>query len=124
MDALLLLTFSKIDSSAKSLALIVDDPDAPAGTWTHWLLWNINPKISLIEENTIPQGAVEGINSFGNKSYGGPCPPSGSHRYIFKLYALDSILNLEEGAQKGDLEQTIMGHILAEAQLIGNYQRK
>lgn len=117
------LEIQEVPQEAKSLALIVDDPDAPAGTWTHWLLWNIDPQVSLIEENSIPQGAVQGINSFGKKDYGGPCPPSGSHRYVFKLYALDNILDIEEGSQKGDLERIITGHVLAEAQLIGNYKR-
>jgi Raf kinase inhibitor-like YbhB/YbcL family protein len=118
------LEIEAISENTKSLVLIVADPDALAGTWYHWLLWNIDPQVSLIEENSISQGAVQGINSFGKRDYGDPCPPSGSYCYIFKLYALDNILKLSEGSSKEDLKKEMSGHILAEAQLIGNYQMK
>lgn len=109
---------------ARSLALIVDDPDAPMGTWVHWVLWNIDPKTSEIREDSVPKGALQGINDFGKHDYGGPCPPSGTHRYFFKLYALDSTLNLDKNARKADVEKAMKGHILAQAQIVGLYRRK
>ncbi len=117
------LAIEGIPKNAKSLALIVDDPDAPAGTWVHWVVWNI-PITSEIKENSVPSGAVQGKNDFGKNSYGGPCPPSGTHRYFFKLYALDTLLNLREGASKKDLENAMKDHIIAEAKLVGLYGRK
>jgi len=117
------LKFEDIPSEAKSLALIVDDPDAPAGTWVHWVLWNIDPKITEIKENSVPKGAKQGMNDFGKHDYGGPCPPSGTHRYFFKLYALDTTLNLGPNTTKGNIETAIKGHILAKAELIGLYKR-
>ena len=116
------LTFSAIPKNTKSLALIMDDPDAPMGTWVHWLIWNIPPNITSIskgENITYPQGK----NDFGKLDYGGPCPPSGTHRYFFKLYALDTILELKERANKKQLESTMSGHIIEEAQLMGTYER-
>lgn len=108
----------------QSLALIVDDPDAPAGTWDHWLVWNIDLGTTEIGENSLPAGAAQGVNSFGNSAWGGPCPPPGpAHRYVFKLYALDSRPNLEEGATKVELEQAMEGRILAQTQLVGRYGR-
>jgi len=118
------LTFSNVPKEAKSLVLIVDDPDAPAGTWVHWLLWNLKPDTSGINENTVPAGSVSGTTSFGNFKYGGPCPPSGTHRYFFKLYALDATLSLEPRAAKQDLEQAMKNHILTQAELIGLYNRQ
>jgi Raf kinase inhibitor-like YbhB/YbcL family protein len=109
---------------AKSLALIVDDPDAPRGTWVHWVVWNINPDIREIAEHTVPPGASEGMNDFRKRSYGGPCPPSGTHRYFFKLYALDTTLALGSGTTKGDLERAMKGHILGQTEFIGLYARK
>lgn len=109
--------------NAKSLVLIVDDPDAPSGAWVHWLLWNIDPATKEIAQNSVPSGAVEGTTSFGETGYGGPCPPSGTHRYFFKLYALDAILKLNQSAAKSELEKAMNGHILAEAQLVGLYGR-
>lgn len=108
----------------KSFALIVDDPDAPMGTWVHWVVWNIPPTVRRIEEGTLPAGALQGINDFRKRDYGGPCPPSGTHRYFFKLYALDAMLDLTTNARKADLEKAMKGHILAQAQLIGLYKRR
>lgn len=117
------LEISEVPANAKSLVLIVDDPDAPNGNFTHWLLWNISPSIKEIREGETPQGAVEGLNDFGKNSYGGPCPPSGVHHYHFKLYALDTILELNSSATKEDLEKAIKDHVLDSAELIGLYQR-
>ena len=116
------LTFSEVPENAKSLALIMDDPDAPMGTWVHWLVWNIpqnNTGLSKGENITFPQGK----NDFGKLYYGGPCPPSGTHRYYFKLYALDTMLDLAVGATKKQLEDAMKGHIVEEAQLMGTYSR-
>ncbi|MBI2636218.1 YbhB/YbcL family Raf kinase inhibitor-like protein [Candidatus Peregrinibacteria bacterium] len=118
------LRISGVPRGAKSLALIHDDPDAPMGTWVHWLLWNINPLTEEIEENGVPPGATEGMTSWGNTGYGGPCPPSGTHRYLFKLYALDTILDLPSSADMTKLEEATEGHILAKAELIGLYSRR
>lgn len=107
-------------SGAKTLALIMDDPDAPMGTWVHWVVFDI-PIISKIDEDTIP--GKQGNNDFGRKNYGGPCPPSGTHRYFFKIYALDTKLNLNEGISKKDLEEAMEGHILNKAELIGLYKK-
>lgn len=112
-----------VPAGTKSLVLISDDPDAPMGTWVHWTIWNIAPDIKEIAEDSIPFGAVEGITSYGNKGYGGPCPPSGTHRYFFKLYALDTILDLPLDAKAGDIEKMMSGHILDKAEVIGLYKR-
>lgn len=117
------LTISEVPENTKTLALISDDPDAPAGTWVHWVVWNIPPDTKEIAKGTEPQG-VQGKTDFGKQCYGGPCPPSGTHRYFFKLYALDTELELPEGSAKAGLEKSMEGHILAEAQLIGAYQRQ
>lgn len=111
-----------VPSNAKSLVLIVDDPDAPMGIFTHWVVWNIDPKISVINENSIP--GTEGSNSLGKTGYVAPCPPSGTHRYLFKLYALDSMLDLHAGADKSQLEAEVARHELARAELLGTYQKK
>lgn len=117
------LQFSDIPVDAKSLVLISDDPDAPMGTWVHWTIWNIDPKITEIVENNVPAGAIEGTTSFGEIGYGGPCPPSGVHRYFFKLYALDTKLDLQTSSKKEDLEKAMRKHILASAEIIGMYTR-
>lgn len=116
------LVISDVPANAKSLALIMDDPDAPVGTWDHWVVFDISPSTTQIPKGTEPQGTA-GRNSWGRKGYGGPCPPSGTHRYFFKLYALDTKLNLSEGATKKDLEKAMQGHIIAQAQLMGTYKR-
>jgi len=118
------LLIEGIPANSKSLALIVDDPDAPVGTWVHWVLWNIEPGIKEIKENSIPAGAIQGINDFRKNNYGGPCPPSGTHRYFFKLYALDIILNVSANSTKADLEKAMKGHILQQAEIIGLYKRR
>ncbi len=118
------LKIEHVPAGAKSLALIVDDPDAPAGTWVHWVVWNINPSIQEIQEDSVPRGASQGLTDFRRQAYGGPCPPSGTHRYFFKLYALDSLLTPGPRATKTALENTMKGHILAQAELVGLYARK
>jgi Raf kinase inhibitor-like YbhB/YbcL family protein len=115
------LTIDGIPETTKTLVLIMDDPDAPAGTWDHWLVWNIAPTAE-IKENSVP--GIQGRNSWGRNDYGGPCPPSVTHRYVFKLYALDIELDLPEGADKKELEAAISGHVLAQTQLIGLYAKK
>ena len=107
--------------ATQSLALIVDDPDAPMGTWDHWIVWNISPT-EKIEENSVP--GTEGLNSFRRHSYGGPCPPFGTHRYFFKVYALDTRLAIEPNSKKKDVEKAIEGHILAKGEIVGLYKRK
>lgn len=117
------LTFEGIPAGARSLALIVDDPDAPVGIWIHWVAWNIPPDTREIGEGSLPTGAKQGLNDFGRNSYGGPCPPSGTHRYYFKLYALDTTLNLAASTTKAALEKAMQGHIVAEGRLMGTYRR-
>lgn len=117
------LDFHDVPENAKSLALIVDDPDAPMGTWVHWLVFNIPPNCKKINENSVPEGAKEGINDFRKYGYSGPCPPYGTHRYFFKLYALDCELKLTGSISKKDLEKAMEGHILAKTEIIGLYIR-
>lgn len=119
-----LLQITDVPENTQSLVLIVDDPDAPTGTWVHWTLWNIDPKTREIAGNAVPAGAVQGITSFGKPGYDGPCPPSGSHRYIFKLYALDTKLDLPASTNAKILEGKIQNHIIDQAQMIGLYKRK
>lgn len=110
-----------IPEETESLVLIFDDPDAPMGTWVHWIVYNV-PVISRIEEDSIP--GMQGINDFRREDYGGPCPPSGTHRYVFRLYALDTELNLlEKGISRKALERAMEGHIMGNAELIGLYKR-
>jgi Raf kinase inhibitor-like YbhB/YbcL family protein len=118
------LTFENIPPGAKSLALIVDDPDAPAGTWVHWVVWNIGPAVKEIKENSLPSGAQEGMSDFRKRGYGGPCPPGGTHRYFFKLYVLDTTLTLGPNTTKAMLEQAMKKHVMAQSELIGKYKRK
>ncbi|MCA9905038.1 MAG: YbhB/YbcL family Raf kinase inhibitor-like protein [Anaerolineae bacterium] len=123
------LQWEHVPSEAISLALICDDPDAPAGTWTHWLVYNIPPEIQALPEGvpmveTLSFGAHQGMNSFRRIGYGGPCPPRGnSHRYFVKLYALDRKLDLQPGASKQQVEAALAGHVVGEGQLMGVYQR-
>jgi len=114
------LIIENIPKEAKSLALIVDDPDAPMVTWVHWVVFDI-ALINRIEENSIP--GKQGLNDFSRKDYCGPCPPSGTHHYFFKIYALDKILNLSEGIASKELEKAMEGHILEQAELIGLYKK-
>ncbi len=115
------LEIKNIPEGTVSLVLIMDDPDAPRGTWDHWVVWNI-PPTGKIEENSIP--GVEGMNSFKRQHYGGPCPPSGAHRYFFKVYALDTELALTDEVDKQGVMLAMEGHILGQGELIGLYERK
>lgn len=110
--------------NAKSLVLIVDDPDAPSGLFTHWLVWNISPKTTDIPEGSVPHGAAQGTNDFPGRGYDGPQPPTGSHRYYFKIFALDTNLILPPGAKREALNEAIKGHIIGEGQLMGRYSKK
>lgn len=105
----------EIPAASKSLVLILDDPDAPSGLWTHWLLWNIPPTVTQLTTGV----GVAGVNSWGNAFYQGPCPPTGLHHYYLKLYALDTMLNLPVGSKQVALQQAMAGHILAETELMG-----
>jgi hypothetical protein len=116
------LTFEGIPSETKSLVLIFDDPDAPSGDFVHWLLWNIKPDTYSINEHSVPSGAVQGLNGYSRYAYGEPCPPSGSHHYTFKLYALDTVLSIPNSSTKADLLVAMEHHILAQASLIGIYR--
>ena len=118
------LTLADVPAGAKSLAMIVDDPDAPMGTWVHWVIWNIDPGLKSIGANSVPSGSVQGLNDFRANKYGGPCPPSGTHRYFFKLYALDTTLTIGSKSTKADLEKAMAGHIIGQGQLVGTYKRK
>lgn len=123
------LEWTGVPESAKSLVLISDDPDAPMGTWIHWVMFNIPPNVSSLSEavpseETLSDGTIQGITSFGKSGYGGPCPPGGTHRYFFKLYALDTQLDLGPSATKKDVEKAMKGHVLAESQVMGKYQRQ
>jgi Raf kinase inhibitor-like YbhB/YbcL family protein len=117
------LQISDVPSGAKSLVLVVDDPDAPSGLFTHWTVWNIPPQTSTIAEGSTPKG-VQGTNDFGKSGYGGPCPPSGAHRYYFKIFALDRDLDLPSGAKRSQLDAAMKGHVIAQGQLMGRYARK
>ncbi len=110
--------------NAKSLVLIVDDPDAPIGLFTHWLVWNIDPTTTEIAEKSRPNGAVEGTNDYPTVGYGGPQPPSGTHRYYFKVFALDKTLDLRAGAKRQELEKEMKGHVIAQAKLMGRYSHR
>ena len=124
------LKWTNAPASTKSFALIADDPDAPVGTWVHWVLYDLPPNTTELPEDVakaqvISNGAKQGLNSWPRLGYGGPCPPPGKpHRYFFKLYAVDTMLNLKPGATKKDVEAAIKGHVLAEGRLMGTYQRK
>ena len=98
--------------------MIVDDPDAPGGLFNHWLLWNIAPATSQIAEKSIPAGAAQGTNDFGKTAYGGPCPPSGTHRYYFRVFALDQKLDLKSGAKRAALDRALHGHVVARGEMM------
>jgi Raf kinase inhibitor-like YbhB/YbcL family protein len=117
------LHLEEVPSQAKSLALIVDDPDAPRGTFNHWLIFNIDPRTRDIREGGAPVMATQGANDWGEVQYGGPKPPSGEHRYFFKAYALDAVLPLARGASRHALDQAMQGHVVEEATLVGRYAR-
>ena len=123
------LTWSDPPAKTQSFALISDDPDAPVGTWVHWVAWNIPPAARSLDENVpkkdaLPNGMKQGTTDFRKIGYGGPCPPSGTHRYFFKLYALDTTLNLPPRTTKKDLDRAMQRHILAQAELMGKYSRR
>lgn len=115
------LQFGDVPDEAKSLALIMDDPDAPTGLFTHWLVWNMAPDIGKIAERSTPATGLQGTNDFKESGYGGPCPPSGTHRYFFRLYALDQELDLAEGADRHALDAAMDGHVIDSAELMGIY---
>ena len=117
------LTIKNVPRKAKSLALLLDDQDAPRGSYVHWIVWNIDPETKDIKEDSVPADAVEGTNDFKKRNYGGPCPPTRAHRYVFKLYALDIRLNLEASSTKAALEKAMKGHILAQTQLLTSYKK-
>ena len=118
------ISIKEIPNETKSLALIMDDPDAMGAVgkiWVHWIVWNIDPSNSEIIENSVPSDSVQGKTDFGEISYGGPAPPDKEHTYIFKLYALDEMLNIDEGSTKSQVEEAMKGHVLSEAKLEGKY---
>jgi Raf kinase inhibitor-like YbhB/YbcL family protein len=122
------LAWTGVPATAKTLALIVEDPDAPSGTWIHWVLFNISTSETGLAENiladkTLPKGALSGTSSFKKLGYGGPCPPSGTHRYYFKLYAIDGALSLANNATAQDVEAAMAGHVVGQGQLMGRYKR-
>ncbi len=123
------LQWDTVPEGAKSIALICDDPDAPMGTFVHWVIFSLPAETRQLAEKvpadkTLPSGARQGTSDFGRVGYGGPCPPSGTHRYFFKIYALDAKVDLPAGARKSDLLKAMQGHILAQGQLIGKYKRR
>jgi len=122
------LLWEGIPAGAKSIALIMDDPDAPGGMFVHWVLYNIPASARKLPEGmakneTLGDGSRQGMTDFGRVGYGGPCPPKGTHRYYFKVYALDTMLNMQPGASKKQLENAMKGHILAQGELMGRYGR-
>jgi Raf kinase inhibitor-like YbhB/YbcL family protein len=123
------LSWEPVPEATKSIALISDDPDAPVGTWVHWVLYNLLADTQGLPENvprdpTLADGAKHGKNSWGRPGYGGPCPPGGTHRYYFKIYALDTTLDAAAGATATQLEAAMKGHILGQGQLMGRYKRQ
>lgn len=122
-----LLEIRGVPKEAKSLVLIMDDPEATNGkVWDHWVMWNINPKTQYISEDSLPLDAVVGVNSWGSARYGGPCPPHGAdaHHYMFKLYALDTVLDLPLDIKKPELERAIESHVIGRTDLMGKYKRQ
>lgn len=119
-----LLMFGSIPIKAKSIALVVTDPDAPGGTFTHWIIYNMSATTTKIDENSVPADSQEAQNSFGKKEYGGPCPPSGTHHYIFTLYALDSMISIPDEADVADIEKVIQSNSIEQATLTGLYAKQ
>ncbi|PWU23517.1 YbhB/YbcL family Raf kinase inhibitor-like protein [Candidatus Cerribacteria bacterium 'Amazon FNV 2010 28 9'] len=117
------LEFTDIPINAKSLVLIMDDPDSPSGVWTHWMMYNIDPLTTILEQ-PFPSGVAQGINTFGEVVYDGPCPHNGLHHYVFTLYALDEALSFPKPPTRSEIEYALTGHILQSAQLIGTYERQ
>lgn len=117
------LVIQGVPPGTKSLALVVEDPDAPGGHFVHWVLWDIPPETKEIREHSAPFGAVEGATNWGDGGYGGPCPPAGGHRYFFRLFALDTRLHLPATAGRGELDTAMAGHIVATTELMGTYAR-
>ena len=123
------LHWEAVPDGTASIAIISDDPDAPVGTWVHWVLFNLPPDTKELKEKfpddeTLPDGTRQGITDFGATGYGGPCPPSGTHRYYFKIYALDKKIDVATIVDKTQLLQEMEGHIIGQGQLIGKYQRQ
>jgi len=118
------IMISGVPADAKSLVLIMDDPDAPRGTFLHWILWDIPPEVNDISEASTPAGATVGENGAGNNSYIGPCPPNGTHRYYFRLFALNKMLELPRSTERTKIEEAMNGHIISEAKLMGTYIKK
>lgn len=123
------LAWDDVPAGTEALALVMDDPDAPGDTWVHWLLFNVSGTVTQLAEGasgtgSLPSGSAEGTNSWGRRGYGGPCPPSGVHRYYFRAYALDRVLDLEPDATAVGLREAMTGHVLAEATLMGQYERR
>lgn len=118
------LIIENVPKGAESLALVIDDPDAPSGTWTHWLVWNIPPQTNEIGQATVPEGAIEGVNSSGGQNYSGPCPPNGTHRYFFRLFALDTKLDADGSADRAEVEEEMLGHVIETAEVMGTYARQ
>jgi len=116
------LRFIDVPDNTRSLVLIIDDPDAPAGTWVHWIVFNIDPAVSEISQDNQPQ-ANFGINDYNQLEYGAPCPPSGTHRYFFKLYALDTKLDLQNGASVNEIVTAMQGHVIEQTTLIGTVSK-
>ena len=118
------LEISDVPPNTKSLALIMDDPDAMGAVgkiWVHWVLWNIDPSVNQIQENEVPSGSIQGKTDFGEIAYGGPAPPDKEHTYIFKLYALDESLSIQNGATKAEVEEAMKNHVISETKLEGRY---
>lgn len=123
------LSWRNVPAAAKSVAIIVDDPDAPSGTWVHWVVYDLRPGRDSLErdipkKDTIAGNGTQGTNDFKRIGYNGPCPPGGTHRYFFKVYALDTVLNLPAGKTKQEVEKAMKGHILAKGELVGTYTKK
>lgn len=118
------LTWRDVPPNTQSFALVVEDPDAPTGVWTHWVLFNIHPSVMKLDPGTsVPEGAGTTKNSWGSLGYRGPCPPMGAHSYVFKLYALDKVLSMGTGATKDDVLNAMTGHVIGSSELIGLYQK-